>query len=237
MGERSIGNFLMAGDRPVGILLTIPKIDRQTGRKVVNLSSWYVKESHRWSAAHLMIAALAERDTVYTDLTPTKAAVEMNMRFGFRTIGFKLILLFLPWLALVGRKQDRLVPFEAVQESIIPGDLMVDLKRHQNLGCIVTTVKLLDRHSPVVFNVVSRKGIRVAQVVYAEDRDIIINNLAAFARLLVLRGVLLLMLQVAESENVPGAFVWGRNRCYQVKGEWNDDLIDELYSERVLLRA
>ncbi|WP_411033336.1 hypothetical protein [Shinella sp. BYT-45] len=237
MGEPAIGNFLVAGEVPVGILLTIPSHDPQTGRKLVNLSSWYVKESHRWSAARLMMAALADRNVTYTDFTPTKAAVEVNARFGFRSIGFKRLLLFLPWLAIVGRRRGRLVPLSAVPAGAVPDALMRALGNHEKLGCIVTAIESAGRYAPVVFDVIPRKRIPSARVVYAEGTDVITDNLAALARLLVRRGVPLLTLQVDESKHVPHARVWERGLCYQVRGEWNDRIINELYSERVLLKV
>jgi hypothetical protein len=39
-GQPSVGFFLLAGETPVGILLTISRWDAQTGRRIVNLSSW-----------------------------------------------------------------------------------------------------------------------------------------------------------------------------------------------------
>lgn len=237
IGEPSFGTFLMAGETPVGILLTIPKQDAWTGRRVVNLSSWYVRESHRWSAARLMIAALADRNTIYTDFTPTKAAADVNARFGFRTIGTDLLLLFLPWLALAGSRRDRLVPLAALPPGAIPDAQRKDLLNHEALGCVVTAVEHAGRHFPVVLDIASRKGIPLARLVYAEGTDIVTANLAAFARLLMRRGVPLMALQVDENQHVPSAWVWERGRCYQIKGEWDDRVINELYSERVLLKA
>ncbi|MCA0344587.1 hypothetical protein P9A16_14575 [Shinella sp. 838] len=235
-GQPSVGFFLLAGETPVGILLTISRWDAQTGRRIVNLSSWYVEENHRWSATRLIMAGLADKEAIYTDLTPTPAAVEINNRFGFRSIGFDLSLVVLPWLALAGPRQGRLRPLEAVPAGALAETLLRDLRNHLALGCIVVAVEVNGRYHPIVLSVTSRKRIPVARVVFAENQDIVADNLGALARLLVLRGVPVLALQVEEGRNVPYAWIWKRGLCYQVKGDWDDRLIDELYSERVLLK-
>lgn len=236
-GMPSVGNFLMAGETPVGILLTIPKRDAHTGHRVVNLSSWYVEENHRWSAARMLMAVMADKRAVYTDLTPTRAAAEVNARFGFRSFNYKLLVLVLPWLALVGRKQGRLVPLAAIPPGAISDVLMTDLKNHRDLGCIVTSIEVDGSYHPVVLDVTRRKCIPTARVVFADNMDLIVRNLAAIARMLVLRGVPLLTLQVDEDAHIPHTWVWKRGLCYQVKGDWDDRVINELYSERVLLKV
>lgn len=236
VGQPSVGFFLLADEAPVGILLTISRHDTETGRRIVNFSSWYVEESHRWSAARLIIAGLADKDAIYTDLTPTPAAVEINSRFGFRSIGFDLSLVALPWLALVGPKQGRLRPLEAVPTGALAETLLQDLRNHQKLGCIVVSVEIDGHYHPIVLSVTSRKYIPAARIIFAESMDIVVNNLGSLARLLVRRGVPILALQVEQGRNAPHAWVWKRGLCYQVKGEWNDRSINELYSERVLLK-
>jgi len=233
----SIGTFLMADDNPVGILLTIAKKDAQTGRKVVNLSSWYVEEGHRWSAARLLMAALSDKEAIYTDLSPTKAAAEINARFGFRTFGFKRLLLVLPWLAVVGPRKGHLVALDAVPPGAIAEPLLRDLRRHRDLGCVVTVVEAGGRYHPVVLGMIRRRHVSAARVIFAESIEIVTDNLGALARLLLLRGVPLLVLEVEEDRSVPHAWVWKRGLCHQVKGDWDDSLINELYSERVLLNV
>lgn len=237
MGQCSVGTFLMANERPVGILLTIPKFDTLTGRRVVNLSSWYVEEAHRWSAARLIMAALADKEAVYTDLTPTKAAAAVNARFGFRSFPTKMLLLALPWTMFVGRRRGRLVPLDDVPSGAISPALMPDLKAHSDLGCIVTTVEAEACYHPVVFDVAMRMRIPVARLVFAENMGLVMDNLGGLARLLVRRGVPLMALQVDENMHIPHAWTWKRDLCYQVRGEWDARMINELYCERVLLKV
>lgn len=237
LGEPSVGTFLMAGEKPVGILLAIPRQDTVTGRRIVNLSSWYVEEAHRWSAARLMIAALRDEDTIYTDLTPTQAAAEVNARFGFRTFDTKVHLLVLPWTAIVGRRRNRLMALEAVPHGAIHEELMRDLAKHRELGCIVTIVAAAGRYCPVVFDIKPRKHIPTARVVFAESTDLVMDNLAGLSRMLMLRGVPFMTLQVDEGASLPHSVLLRNGMCYQVRGEWDARKIDELYSERVLLKV
>lgn len=237
MGEASLGNFLMAEDKPVGILLTIPRHDTVTGRKVLNLSSWYVQEAHRWSAVRLMIAAMADKSAIYTDLTPSPAAADVNARFGFRSFDAKELLAVLPWTAIVGRKQGKLIALDAVPPGAIPDALMRDLRKHRDLGCIVTVIASGARYHPVVLDVAPRRGIPTARVIFAESIELVRDNLAALSRMLVLRGVPFLTLVVDKDVTVPHARVLRPDFCYQVKGDWDDRMINELYSERVLLKV
>lgn len=236
-GGSSVGNFLMADEAPVGVLLTIPSRDAATGRKVVNLSSWYVEESHRWYAPRMLLAAMADTTATYTDLTPSKAAVELNNRLGFRTIRYKLLLFLLPWLAIAGRRQGRLVPLDAVPPGALSDECIRDLANHRDLGCIVTTIEAGGRYHPVVLDVFRRKRIPIARVIFAESSDVVETAMALLARLLIRRGVPLLCLQVEEDRTVPYGRVWKPTLRYQVKGEWNERSINELYSERVLLKV
>jgi hypothetical protein len=237
MGEASIGTFLMAQDKPVGILLTIPRHDAVTGRRILNLSSWYVEETHRWSATRLMIAAMGDKTAIYTDLTPSKAAADVNVRFGFRSFDVKEVVLALPWTAIVGRRQGKLTSLDAVPPGAIPQALMQDLQKHRELGCIVTVVATAGRYYPIVFDVISRKHIPTARIIFVDNIDLVMDNLAALSRMLILRGVPLLTLRVDEDTSLPHAVVLRRGFCYQVKGDWDDRMINELYSERVLLKV
>ncbi|WP_432348759.1 hypothetical protein WMC41_25535 (plasmid) [Shinella yambaruensis] len=236
-GGGPIGNFLMAGETPIGILLTIARSDEGTGRKVINLSSWYVEESHRWYAPRMLLAAMSDSRATYTDLTPSKAATELNNRLGFRTIDYDLPLFALPWLAIAGRRRGRLVALDAVPAGAIAEALMRDLRAHRDLGCIVTVIESGGRHHPVVFDVIRKKRIPLARVIYAESSDLVTDNLAILARLLLRHGVPLLCLQLPRGRHVPHAWRWKSGLRYQVKGEWDERIIDELYSERVLLKV
>lgn len=237
MGESSVGNFLIAENEPVGILLTIPRHDTVTGRKVLNLSSWYVQDAHRWSAVRLILAAMADKTAVYTDLTPSQAAADVNVRFGFRSFDAKELLVVLPWTAIVGGKQGKLISLDAVPPDAIPDTLMQDLRKHRELGCIVTVVAAAGRYSPVVFDVAPRKRIPTARVIFAESIELVRDNLAALSRMLVLRGTPFLTLVVDKDVTIPHTHVLRPDFCYQIKGDWDHRMINELYSERVLLKV
>lgn len=237
VGVGSMGNLLMADETPVGILLTIVRFDGETGRKIVNLSSWYVEESHRWFAPRMLLKAMADSNAVYTDLTPSKAAAELNTRLGFRTIDYDLLLLPLPWLAIAGPRQGRLVSLDALPRGAISQSLLRDLEKHEALGCIITVIEAGGHHHPIVFDVIYKKNIPIARVVYADSIDLVADNLAILARRLIRHAVPLLCLQMPKGRRAPYSYRWRSGLCYQVKGEWDDRRIDELYSERVLLKA
>lgn len=66
----AIGQLLMKGDDAAGVLLTIKSRLPETGRIVVNLSSWYVEPSCRWFAPRMLQMASSNEDEIFTDLTP-----------------------------------------------------------------------------------------------------------------------------------------------------------------------
>ena len=76
----------MKGDDAAGVLLTIKSRLPQTGRIVVNLSSWYVEPSCRWFAPRMLQMASSNEDEIFTDLTPSPEACKLNERLGFATV-------------------------------------------------------------------------------------------------------------------------------------------------------
>lgn len=82
----TIGQLLMKGDDAVGVLLTIRSRLAETGRTVVNLSSWYVEPSSRWFAPRMLQMATSSEEDIFTDLTPSPEACKLNERLGFTTI-------------------------------------------------------------------------------------------------------------------------------------------------------
>lgn len=235
--EGPIGSLLMADDVPVGVLLTIPRRDADTDRRIVNLSGWYIREEHRWFAPRMLLAALSDTNAVYTDLTPSAAAAALNDRLGFKTISYDVHLLPLPALAVVGRAQGCLISLEELPLGVISNGQQRDLETHRDLGCIVILLEINGRCHPLVFDTFKRKGISIARVIYAESNELIIDNLRLLARHLIGRGVPLLSLRMPEYSKPPLSWIWRRGLCYQVKGDWDERKIDELYSERVLLKV
>lgn len=232
-----IGSMLMADGLPVGVLLTIRRRDARTNRKIVNLSGWYVREEHRWYAPRMLLSALSDSAVVYTDLTPSKAAAAMNDRLGFRTIGYDVHLLPLPVLAIAGRRQGRLRSIDDLPDGALSAPMLHDLARHRTLGCIVTIIEAGGKFYPLVFDTFRRKGIPIARVIYAECNDLIVANLGPLSRHLFARGIPLLSLRMPEGSTLPRSWLWQRGLRYQVKGDWDERKIDELYSERVLLKV
>jgi hypothetical protein len=233
----SIGSILMADGVPVGVLLTINRRDAQSDRKIVNLSGWYVREDHRWYAPRMLLSALSDSGAIYTDLTPSEAAVAMNERLGFRTIGYDVHLLPLPLLAMTGRKRGRLRSIDDLPHDALAESIRQDLARHRALGCIVTIIEADGRFHPLVFDSFKRKGIPIARVIYTESNDLIVDNLGPLSRHLTARGIPLLSLRMPERSALPCSWLWRRGLRYQVKGEWDERKTDELYSERVLLKV
>lgn len=236
-GHASIGNVLTSDSVPVGVLLTIVRPDTESGRRIVNLSSWYVREEHRWYAPRMLLAAISDQGSIYTDLTPSDAAVALNDRLGFSTFRCDVHLLPLPVMAIVGSKRGRLRALDDLPPGAVSETVRRDLTYHRDIGCKVMIVETDGKFHPAVFDVFKRKGIAIARPVYAESNDLIIANLAPIARRLIGHGVPLLSLRMAENTRLAFSWLWRRGMRYQVKGEWDARKIDELYSERALLKV
>ncbi|WP_204321926.1 hypothetical protein, partial [Streptococcus pneumoniae] len=84
-----------------------------TTRDVVNLSSWYIDEAHRWLAPRMLKAVISEAGTVYTDLTPSPSVVHLNGRLGLTVWTDGVLLAALPLAALhYGSAAGQVVPLD-----------------------------------------------------------------------------------------------------------------------------
>lgn len=231
---RPIGQMMMVDGKPVGVILTIESGHRNGAqqRAVVNLSSWYIEEEHRWLAARMLSRVVADESVTYTDLSPSLETTRLNERLGFHTATQGVVLFFLPWNALTRRARGEVIPYERLPEGALADDDAVLLGHHSELGCIAGALRTAEGYHPLLFHKVRRKGLPVARAVLAPSRQFIIDNLGPIARFLLERGVPFLALHGAPAA---GGVSWNRSASVQVKGRWEDDRVDHTYSEIVFL--
>lgn len=236
-GFPSIGSLLIANAMPVGVLLEIPSCHPTTGEKVLNLSSWYVKEKYRWFAPKMLSDATAAADVVYTDFTPSERAAELNTRLGFRTVSAPMMLFLLPLAAMASWGAGKVVSMDDIPYAALPQGEIKAVDAHRALGCLTFAIKNDERFHPVILDVIRKRNMPVARVLYAKNGQLIADNIGAIARFLLARGLPLLSAPIERDVAVKHAITWRPDYRYQIKGDWDDGIINELYSENVFLNA
>ncbi|MDP2409868.1 MAG: hypothetical protein Q8M26_06240 [Pseudolabrys sp.] len=231
--------LLDVAGRAVGVILSIASqrtnIDGST-RSVVNLSSWFVDDEHRWRAPRMLQQLTADDDTLYTDLTPTVPVQSLIERLGFSRWTEGTLLFPLPLFAL-GRSGDaHVVPFASLSADSLPAPVKGMMADHAALGCLAAALWDGARLHPLIFSRMSRKGVPIARLLYAEDRSVVKRHLAAIARFLLREKTVVLAMSADRSERTPGSFFTQRAPPTFYKGTMNTSAIDHAYSEFVFLQ-
>ncbi|GEP08837.1 hypothetical protein MGN01_06820 [Methylobacterium gnaphalii] len=230
-----LGYLLRSRGEDVGVLLTFrsERLGREGRTATVNLAGWYVAPGHRWQAPMMLRRVVTERETVFTDLTPSTSVERLNTALGFETCNEGRVVTFLPpWAALPSPSGAGVVGLNhPAAAQVAEGDL---LERHEALGCVAAVLREGDRVSPLLFRVAPRMGIRHANLIYADSRQGVLANRAAIARFLVARGVLALTVD-GDRADCPRGSLFRTGRCRFRKGGLDRDRIDYAFSELVLL--
>ncbi|MBN8940276.1 MAG: hypothetical protein J0H01_12325 [Rhizobiales bacterium] len=234
-----VGQILRVRDQDVGIILTMRsrRIEPDgTTRDVVNLSSWYIDEAHRWLAPRMLKAVMSEAGTVYTDLTPSPSVVHLNGRLGLTVWTDGVLLAALPLAALhYGSAAAQVVPLDQLARDALPEAARTVLEDHARFGCICVALSRGDRLWPVVFARTRHKGLPGARVVYAPSKIELKASIGAVARFLLGQGVISLEIPARRDEGVPGAWFSRLRPPTFTKGGVDAETIDHAYSEFVLL--
>lgn len=235
--QHPIGQFLIAANKPVGVLLTIPGTNPLTGGKVVNLSSWYIEEKYRWYAPKMLMDATADAHTTFTDFTPSPEVVALNKKLGFKTFTAKLALVILPFAAMGRATSDTILPLGREPAGAFSETQWHSINAHLDMGCMAFSVKRDGVCHPVILDVIRRKTVPIARVLHVSDCRLVTDNIGPIARLLLKRGLPLMSILIPQGDKAKYALTWKSDHCYQVKGNWPDVAIDELFSERVFLNV
>lgn len=229
-----IGQLLMKGGDVAGVLLTIRSRLPDTNRVIVNLSSWYVEPSCRWFAPRMLQMASSAENELFTDLTPSPEARQLNERLGFHTVTNCTLFYPLP-LTTFRPTGGRLHPFTQTTAKTLSSETRDMLEDHARLGCIVAILEAEGRPYPLVFLKTITKKLPSARLIYCEDRQIAQSHLPAIARHLLSKGRLALTMAACEEDRKAAGFAAHKIAPIQVKGAWNPRFINETYSELVLL--
>jgi len=229
---------------PVGVILNIASTRTAadgSAQPMVNLSSWFIDDAHRWRAPRMLQQLTAQDGTLYTDLTPTAPVQSLIERLGFNRWTEGTLLFPLPLFAL-GRTGDVHVtplaglPAGGLPAEGLPAPVMRILADHAALDCLAAALWDGARFHPLIFSRMKRKGLPIARLLYAEDRAVVSRHIAAIARYLLREKMMVMAMTADRRERLPGSFFTRRAPPAYYKGSMSTTGIDHAYSEFVFLQ-
>ena len=136
-----------------------------------NLHSWRVMEAYRGRSLALLRPAIALRDHVLTDFTPTARVAAISKRLGFTEIDARVKIL-LPMYHRYGRKTaSEYVESEAIASVLSPGDLRL-YRDHRHLDCGHLVFQNKGRYCYLIFSRVVRHQLPYCYLHYISNRDL-----------------------------------------------------------------
>jgi hypothetical protein len=232
-----LGFFLMEKAEPVGVALTPASLRHRpdgSARRVINMSSWFVRHEHRWRAPMMLRGMVADPAAIYTDFTPTDDVQKMLPVFGFGAINCGILIRPLAALAMQAPNAVRVRELAPTDEYSGPSVSRRLIEIHRSWRCEPLLLEQGDQSSLVVWRRTRIRGIPAAEIVYAESLVALEQGLCALARHLLLKGKLFL---ISEARNPADA----TSRYFRARGIWfakndtYDDRIDRLGSELCIL--
>jgi hypothetical protein len=224
---------------PAGVILTMrserPGPDGDP-RTVLNLSSWYVDEDHRWLAPRMLQKILSEKVDLFTDLTPSEPVREMIGRLGFvrRHEGVLMAALALSAMQFGASAAVGAAGEAGMRE--IGADAARLVADHAALGCIVALLRAGGDVHPLIFAPTRRKSLPSARLVYAPSLTAVRDHVGAIARYLLAQGVLFLEIPANRGDSAFGAWFTTRPPPTFTRGKVAEDMVDHAYSEFVFLQ-
>lgn len=236
--EAPFGYVLKGDAADAGVLLTIRSRRRIDGAetRICNLSSWYVEPEQRWYAPLMLRQAIKREGTnAITDLSPSDSVAELNATLDFSPWNEGMILAAsLPWAALPKPSRWSIAAYEPRTRGMLDDEQAAMVEAHLELGCLAAILAGPDGASPLIMRVVRRRGLRVADVLFAQSRHSLIKALPALMRFLLARGVCLAAIDGTRDLCPTGAhFRRGQRRFF--KGGMPRDRLDYAFSELILL--
>ncbi len=235
-----LGWFMLKDDEPVGVLLTPASLRRRTDGSsecIVNLSSWYVRPEFRWRAGFMLRRVTADKAAVYTDLTPTPEVQKMLPMFGFQPLNRGMALHLLPLQCLHpahGARLRSLLPAEPWAYAGPPREM---IEAHRELGCLPLVLQPPQGQPQLLICRLGRlRGLRAAQLVYADSQSLVLRHRGALARHLLGQGVVLFVHDTRQTASTPTAWFRPRDQWF-ARGRVFDDRTDAFASELCIVHA
>jgi hypothetical protein len=229
------GELLLHEDKPVGVLIKIHHQSPLTHQSIVNLSSWYVEPDYRWYAPRMLMKATSQKDIIYTDFTPSPDVFNMNERLGFKTIARSDLLFPLPMTALLPATTAKIRAVDDVNSPEISEDMHQFMQLHNAGNNAALYIDDGEQLHPIIFQFRKRRGIPCAKLIYADDIELLHMHCVKISRYLLRKGVVVMTMPSSQNRPVRGAFLLNKSARHQVKGNWKQNMVDQTFSETILL--
>lgn len=232
-GKFGHGLLLIIDGEPQGELLCFEKNETLEGRKrrIVNVSSWYVREEYRryliWMVRHLT----EDSETVFTACTPSRAVSKIGDKVGFRQVSEGSIA-SIPFLNGIRRRRGVEVrPFE---KGFFDSETERWILEHESDRTIALTLHSEDRVAPLVLV----RGLDVFQfpavrLLFAGDFELLKQALPSLHSMLARNyGILGIYLpRIPELHQLRSIRRSGSGPSIIAKGEIKDKDVNLLFSE------
>ena len=232
-GRNGHGLLMIADGRPQGGVLFFEKTQAIGGRerRVVNVSSWYIRPKYRRFAVRMMRAATADPDAVYTACSPIRSVQAICRRVGFRYLTHGSIV-SVPLLN--GFAAEPGVKVEAYDPALVEPAHRQWISDHASERFFAISIRRGERVVPVLWI----RGLRIKELpavrlIFTSDYDVLRAALPAVHRHMLLRhGVVGLHLpRVPPLEDLRSARRPNKGPSTIVKGDVADTDVNLLYSE------
>jgi hypothetical protein len=232
---QSLGDLLLHGEKPVGVLLKIQHRSPILPKPIVNLSSWYVEPDYRWYAPHMLLKATADKNAIYTDLSPSPEVYNINERIGFRTISSGQLLFPLVITSLLPSSKATVFSASDLKQESVQEELHRFILTHHAENCLSVVIDDGSSLHPAIFQLRKRRGLTCANLIYAEDLKELQRHSVRIARHLLKKGIMIMTMPSLGNQRSAGSLLLKSFKPHQVKGDWKENMVDQTYSEAILL--
>lgn len=236
--KRPVGYTLQADGALVGVGLTAETPDwhpelAETGKRRINLASWYIKPEYRWRLPVLLRKMLKDKAATYTDLSPTPKVQPILESLGFDPLNNGVLVVNLAAAAVQSCSEGTIS--EELSEYKDPA-LCRMIKEHESYGCLSFEIADAEKSTPLLLKSSSLKRVPALEVIYCQDADLLRTCLPLLASHLVKRGYLAMVLDVpvgVASHTSWSQFAFPQRRRRYAKNATATNGIDRTYSEMV----
>ena len=235
LGEASIGQTVEIGGADAGICLTIPakrSAYADPPHRVVNISSFFLAEKHRWMAPLMMKRIMAGSDAEFTDLTGTPAMRSINEKIGFTNHSNGAVLIAAP-IAALQPGGARVKALDAHSGGMLQPDHKRIADDHARLGCLCFAVETEGGWHPLILAPKTRRGVPGTRIILARDRKLVADAAGSLARHLLRRRLAFIEFEARDTTGFPLALFWTKSPPFQSTRDDVGDAVDHTYSELV----
>ena len=233
LGRSGYGFLMIADGAPQGGILSFESMQSLSGRerRVVNLSSWYIRPEYRRLAVRMMRTVSSDPDTIYTGVSPIRSVQTICLRAGFRYLSHGSIASIPLLNDFTAGRGIKVGPFDPDAVGPEHRRWMAD---HANPRHIALLIRQGEHAVPALW----RRGLKVkefpaARLIFTSDYALLRAALPAIhAHMLLRHGTVGLYLpRIAPLEGLRSVRKSGKGPPIIVKGDIADEDVNLLYSE------